>query len=244
MTAPFQDLPPGSEQSPGQIFTKLGELLYEGERFEHAYDAVCRAACHLVPACDHASVLLLGPHGWTTKGASDDIARQVDELQRQVGSGPCLDAIVDHSPQLAPDLGSTPSPWPAFREQIVATTPVRSMLAFRIVSHRRKLGALNLLSDHADEFGPGAVDQASILAAFLSVAAQAAWDRQEAETLRQGLHSNRVIGEAVGLLMAYHKVDADRAFAVLKAASNELNLKLNVVAERVIRGHQDQLSTE
>lgn len=243
MTPPVQDRP-GDEPDPGQVFARLGELFYQGDRFEHAYDAVCRAARLLVPACDHASVLLLGPDGWTTMGASDEVARTVDLLQQEAGTGPCLDAVDEQSPQLAPDLGSSPSPWPALRERIVAATPVRSMVGFRIVSRRRKLGALNVLSDRAHGFGTEAVNQGAVLAAFVSVAAQAAWQRMEAETLRKGLQSNREIGEAVGLLMAYHKVDADHAFAVLKTTSNELNLKLNVVAERVIRGHEEQLPSE
>ncbi|MEP7193793.1 MAG: ATP-binding protein [Actinomycetota bacterium] len=52
--------------------------------------------------------------------------------------------------------------------------------------------------------------------------------------LEQALSSNRQIGAAVGILMASHKLASDRAFALLREASNKTNRRLRDVADQVV----------
>ena len=48
-----------------------------------------------------------------------------------------------------------------------------------------------------------------MLASFVTVALLAANERKTAQTLRAGLASNREIGKAIGLMMAFHKISDD-----------------------------------
>jgi AmiR/NasT family two-component response regulator len=48
------------------------------------------------------------------------------------------------------------------------------------------------------------------------------------------LVSRDVIGQAKGMLMHHHEVDADRAFEMLKVLSQNENTPLRLIAERVI----------
>jgi len=52
--------------------------------------------------------------------------------------------------------------------------------------------------------------------------------------LEQALSSNRQIGAAIGILMASHKLTSDRAFALLRKASNDTNRRLRDVADDVV----------
>jgi signal transduction histidine kinase/CheY-like chemotaxis protein len=52
--------------------------------------------------------------------------------------------------------------------------------------------------------------------------------------LERALTSNRQIGAAVGILMAMHKLTSDRAFAMLREASNNTNCRLRDVADQVV----------
>jgi signal transduction histidine kinase/DNA-binding response OmpR family regulator len=52
--------------------------------------------------------------------------------------------------------------------------------------------------------------------------------------LEQALSSNRQIGAAIGILMAMHKLPSDRAFALLREASNNTNRRLRDVADQVV----------
>ncbi len=55
------------------------------------------------------------------------------------------------------------------------------------------------------------------------------------DDLERALESRDLIGQAKGVLMARHKLTADEAFDLLRAASNHRNEKLRDVAEQVAR---------
>ncbi len=115
-------------------------------------------------------------------------------------------------------------------------------LGYRLFLEGQKVGALNIFSDEPGALTSRSADQGAVLAAFASVSLAALRAREEAESLRQGLQSNREIGKAVGLLMAAHRVSADEAFAILKRTSQDLNMKLAQVAVQVVEGQQAQLT--
>jgi AmiR/NasT family two-component response regulator len=81
------------------------------------------------------------------------------------------------------------------------------------------------------------VDQAAVLAAFTSVALAAVSGQQSADTLKAGLVSNREVGKAIGLLMAFHKINDEQAFDILRKASQDMNVKLSVIAREVVDHH-------
>lgn len=55
-----------------------------------------------------------------------------------------------------------------------------------------------------------------------------------AETLQQGLVSNRQIGKALGLVMAQYRLTEEAALQKLKGHSQDLNMKLNALAEEIV----------
>jgi GAF domain-containing protein len=219
-----------------EVFRRLADLVYTCDDYPQMYQAICEAALGLVEGCHHASLMLEQGGRLLTVAATDEIARRIDRLERQIGEGPCVDAIKEDTAQLEPDL-TIGSAWPRLSERIVAETPVRSMAGFRLVVDDRKAGALNLFSDDPYGLTGASVDQAGVLAAFTSVTLAAATHREQARTLREGLASNREIGKAVGLMMAFHKVADDEAFGILRKASQEMNVKLSEVARQVVDHH-------
>jgi hypothetical protein len=217
-------VPYAADAATAGIFLSLSELVYVSDSFEEVYDAVVGAATRLVNGCDHASLMLRGNDSFRTVASSGEVARTIDGFERELGEGPCLDAIVDDSVFHDADL-TDGSPWPRLTERVLAATPVRSMAGFRLRAGDQKNGALNLFSET-----PGGLDGES-------VALLAAHERRTAETLRAGLSSNREIGKAVGLMMAFHKITDDEAFAMLRKTSQDMNLKLADVAQQVLDHH-------
>ena len=169
--------------------------------------------------------------GSPTYGRWDSVL--LDDVDRN------LDAITDELPHLDTDI-ETDSAWPRLSAHVVEQTPVRGMLGFRLLVDGRKAGALNVFSDTPGALTERSIDQATVLAAFASVALMAGSARQQATDLQTALHSNREIGKAVGLLMAAHKVPQERAFEILDRTSQELNIKLSEVAKRVVQGQEQQ----
>lgn len=228
---------PDGESAPAIVLRNLAEVLYEHERVEDIAHALCVAATALIPGCDHASLMTRESGRYITAAASDDVAAAVDQLERDLCEGPCVDAIDEESPQVDNDLAKH-SQWPNLAKAVVATTPVRAAMAFRIRTDTSKSGALNIFSDRAGVFDGSAVDQAVIVASFASVLVAARAHKLQADTLRNGLVQSREIGKAIGLLMAIHNVNDDEAFELLKTASQRTNTKLAEVARRLVEKHR------
>jgi AmiR/NasT family two-component response regulator len=104
----------------------------------------------------------------------------------------------------------------------------------------KKKGALNLFSDDPGGLTEASISEAAMLTAFVSVALVAAHESRSARTLREGLESNREIGKAVGLLMAFHQIRDDEAFELLRKASQDMNLKLAEVSREVVAHHNSR----
>lgn len=226
---------------PATVFAALADIVYRGSSAEEIYSAICVAATLLVPNCDHASLMLVRRGRNVTVAASDEIARTVDDIERATGQGPCLDAIDNEAAQIETDF-LTPSAWPALAQGVVTRTPVRGAMGFRLMLDHQKVGALNLFSDTPGAFTTETADRAIILTAFASVTVSAILRGEEAETLRQGLHSNREIGKAVGLLMASHDVADDQAFDMLRKTSQDMNVKIAALAQSVVAAHKQTLT--
>ena len=218
---------------PATVFSALAEIIYQGSEAGQIYAAMCVAATLIVNGCDHASLLVRRDGRYVTVGASDSVARRIDDMERLAGEGPCVDAIEEEAPQIEPDL-TTPNQWPKLAARIVADTPVRGAMGFRILVDKRKTGALNLFSDTAGVFNTESAGQAIVLASFASVAINAVAQGEDVSTLRRGLLSNREIGKAVGMLMMLHGVDEQHAFDILRRYSQDMNIKLADVARSVI----------
>jgi transcriptional regulator with GAF, ATPase, and Fis domain len=229
-------VPHHSDEATTGVFRSLSELVYSSDDFDEVYRAIVSAAPRLVAGCDHASLMLRGNDRFLTVAASDDVAHTIDTYERELGEGPCLDAIVDASVYHDADL-TDGSPWPRLTERVLATTPVRSMAGFRLLAGDQKSGALNLFSDRPGGLDQDSVTQGIVLASFVTVALMAADQRRTATTLREGLASNREIGKAIGLMMAFHKISDEEAFAMLRKASQEMNIKLSEVARQVVGHH-------
>ena len=225
--------PGGLTADPATVFAALAEIIYQGSDATQMYAAICVAATLIVPGCDHASMLMKRDDRYVTVGASSRLAHQVDDLERRAGDGPCIDAIEEETPQVEPDL-ATPSLWPEFAARLVAETPVRGAMGFRLLVDKRKVAALNLFSEKANVFDSESAGRAAVLASFASVAINAIAHGEDASSLRKGLLSNREIGKAVGMLMMLHDMNEDQAFDLLRRHSQGLNIKLADVARRVI----------
>lgn len=224
-------------------FAALADLVYGGEAFEDIYQAICDAAVAAVPGCDHACVTTMRA-GERTKceASTDPIARLVDDLEWETGEGPCLDAILSQRFELDPDITENAA-WPRLAERVLAETPVRGMIGYRIMVGERKLGALNLLSDTPGALTRESATVGAMVAAFASVALAAASEKQSVTGLREALASNREIGKAVGLLMATHGITDDEAFDMLRQVSSQLNVRLAVVAQRLVEAHNGSSTT-
>src|SRR6478735_1690968 len=77
-------------------YQKLAEQLARSDD-SNPFVAVARLALVRVPGADAASITTLRHDRFVTAAATNDVARAADRMQYELGSGPCVDAIVDRA---------------------------------------------------------------------------------------------------------------------------------------------------
>lgn len=185
--------------------------------------------------CQAAGVLLVTDGDeLQTAAATDDVVREADALQATCGEGPWRASSTSTAAEpedalLIPDLAHDLQ-FPRW-SRAVAALGFSSLLSIRLFTPVRRLGALNLYGHAADAFSPADAELALIFGRHASVALTSA---QNGDSLRAAVASRHLIGQAQGILMERYQVDADRAFEVLRRYSQHQNIKLRVIAEKVI----------
>ena len=192
-------------------------------------------AVETIEGCDLAGIFMLDGASISTPVHTDPIVIEVDALQHRVGEGPCLDAIAQTVTFYAQDLVDD-ARWPRFGP-LASSMGVRSALAL-VLSANGTRGALNLYARYPDAFGVIDRGKGLVLAILAGVALSAAESHDEEEhqtiTLRAGLVSREVIGQAEGILMERERITADQAFDILRRASQHLNVKLRDIAQDLV----------
>ena len=215
-------------------FEALNEYLGDGADGADALTRLVKLAVVSVPGCDWAG-LTAWPQGRRPRSlaATDPVAAKVDELQYALGEGPCLTAAAENEPVRIPDL-TVDERWPRFNEMTLSRTPVRSVLAFQLGSSPDR-AALNLYGSTAHAFGEESLVAGALFASHARVLVMHAGRAEQASHLKEALATSRRIGMAIGILMNVHKVTEDEAFGLLRATSQNLNIKLRTIADDVAR---------
>ena len=232
-------MPPRPPVDPASVFTSLADIVVEGSTAKDMYAAICVAATLMVPGCDHASLMIRRGGTCSTAAVSDSVAHKIDKLELALGCGPCLDAIEEQTTQMASDL-TTGGRWPVLAAHVIAETPVRGAMSVQLQVDRAKEAALNLFSDAPNAFDTMSIQQAIMLAAFATVAINAAAHGEDVEALRLSLARNRMIGKAVGMLMVLDDVADTEAFDILRRISQDSNVKVAEVAEDFVQRRSAQ----
>lgn len=190
---------------------------------------------------DGASVATLGsPLGSETIASSDDLALRLDELQFDLGEGPCWDSLATGAPVIEPDVRGLPQrEWPAFSEAI-RELELGAMFAFPLRVGPLRLGAVDLY-----RVRPGTLsddDQAHALrvAGLVGrrVLQQAIVDAGEHddEGPRASRYTRRAVHQATGMVLAQLGTTPEDAHLLLQAHAFATATPLREVAEEVLRG--------
>lgn len=190
-----------------------------------------------VTAAQGAGIMLAdGSDGLAFAAATHERVTQIEELQGRIESGACHQAFSTDRIVVIEDLEATDA-WPEYRSRAVANG-FRSVLGVPMHAGGQTIGVMNLYRHDAGPWTPVDVESAEILvamgAAYVLHANELRAQHTLAEQLQEALVSRDVIGQAKGILMARHGVDADAAFGLLRQHSQTTNRKLRDVAEDLV----------
>jgi hypothetical protein len=169
---------------------------------------------------DGASVATVGPVlGSETLSASDFQAARLDELQFDLGEGPCWDAMTSGHAVVEPDIRGRPSTtWPAFSPAL-DKEDVGALIVFPLRIGPLQLGAVDLYCHEATPFDASTRDRGSQLAVAASrLVFKRAMEEGAAdpEDLAVPRFSRRTVHQATGMVLAQLQISADDAHLLIQ----------------------------
>jgi GAF domain-containing protein len=221
---------------PSAALTELFKIDLSDTSLESVLDRVVTLASRSLPVPAEVSLTVLSKDGPTTVAFAGDRSLRLDETQYDVDDGPCLTSARTGDIVSVPDTATDPR-WPEYSTR-AQREGIRSSLSLPVASTEIMGAALNFYGEEVDAFDEETAHVAETFARYAAVAIANtqlfAASTRLAEQMQEAMASRAVIEQAKGILMGQHKIDADAAFSMLRAASQRANLKLREIAERIV----------
>lgn len=170
--------------------------------------------------------------------ATDDVLRQIEELQIEVGDGPCVRAARQGVVVSIPDTRAD-AQFPRF-SPLAADRGVCSVHSFPMRLGEDSVGALNVYGKSPGElstYGRRAGQALTDVATASLLNARAFRETSDlADNLQRALHSRVVVEQAKGYLAASCGITPSDAFELLRTHARSHRTKLAVVAGDVVAG--------
>jgi len=172
-----------------------------------------------------------------TPAASHKWPILLDEIQQRHRQGPCLSAAWEEKTIHVRDL-ETDERFPLYARDVLAETPIRSVMSFQMWIAGETMGALNVYAETPNVFDEKTRAVGLVFAAHSSVAWNAA---RRDEQFKKALASRDVIGQAKGMLMERYGVNAIQAFDLLRKLSQDSNTPLIQIAADLVEKQQSAI---
>ena len=213
---------------------ELNELLLSQTPLEHILSEIGDLAVAVIPSCEEAGVTLEEGGKVVARTTTGDRAERVDSFQYDINEGPSLHASKIGSTVLIEDM-AVDERWPRFAS-FAHEQGIQSSYSIPMTAGGEHFGVLNLYSMRRP-FGATDADIGSLFArdATNAVRHVAAFTktRELIDNLHAALESRSVIGAAVGIIMSRDHLSMTDAFEKLAEISQEENMKLRDVAQRI-----------
>ena len=209
-------------------------------RSDH-HSNLCEPFLSVIPVSGASISVLVPAMAQTTVCASDDTAARLDELQFDLGEGPCWESLSLRMPVLNSDLHEDDrTEWPIFRAAIyktsVAGTDVGAMFAFPLYIGSLDIGAVDLYSDRPRTLSPVEVEDGKALAEVVTwqVLRRMLANYDGHELGDESAWSRREVHQATGMVLAQLDITAADATILLKAHAFTTGRSVREIANDVI----------
>lgn len=221
------------------LTARIADLLLTHETVDEAVFALAQALKEAIPGTLGAGVSLMDTRGRRTSTASTDpdILR-ADQLQYDLGQGPCLTAWAQQTTVIVEDC-RTDHRWPAW-SRAVTDLPLRSVISTPLSTRDGAIGALKVYSPLPNGFDTKAIRLIELLARPAALMLANTQARDNAQRLSDGLigalGARDAVGTATGIVMERLHISRDQALATLMGAARRKNEPLHELSQEIIRG--------
>src|SRR5258705_9761817 len=202
---------------------------------------VAEFAAQAIPGVDGVGVALIQSHDGTpriqTWAVTAEFVHDIDVIQyEELNEGPCITCMEVRRAIVSGSLGSD-SRWPRFGGR-GARMAIHSALSLPLMVGDEVIGAINTYARPRDAFGEHAVQLGSQFAGPAAVsgynAQLLARAQERTRALQRALDRRAGIDQAIGIIRSRSRFSAQVAFDRLTRMSQTENIKLNLVAERMV----------
>ena len=198
-------------------------------------DVAQRTASRLGDVAGVAVTLSLDGEPWTV-GSSNAFAAEVDQIQYEVGSGPCLRGLREGVGSYVPDLAADDR-WGDYGPR-AAAHGAASCISVPVLLEESPAAVVKVYAARVDGLSPDQQDQAREMAPEVAGGIRLALTLvQQAQALDDrtaAMNTRRVIDLALGVLMERDQCGAAGAFDALRSTSQRHNVKLREAAQQVL----------
>jgi ANTAR domain-containing protein len=198
----------------------------------------CGGCVQVLDVAGASVSVLTGSMSQATLCATDEVAARIEELQLDLGQGPCWEAMDSRVPVLVPDVHDVADrPWPLFAAsaQEVLTGGI---FAFPLRVGAIDLGSLDVYRTQTGLLEPAVVHDAMAVADTMAWAVLQRLLADSGEDLagweRDYTDSRREVHQATGMILAQVGTTATGAFALLRARAFSEGRTVRQVARDVI----------
>jgi hypothetical protein len=203
--------------------------------------SLCDPFVDVLPVTGASISLLSRDFGTETICASTPLAARLDELQFDLGVGPCWDAVARSRPIIEPDLRTSTEPaWTPFVEAI-QKDDIGALFAFPLVIGALDVGAVDLYSAQPGSLSKADIRNATSLATVAArqvlrraIAADPEGRATEHEESEGYGSSRREIHQATGMVLAQLDISPEDALLVLRGRAYADGRPLREIANDVI----------
>jgi transcriptional regulator with GAF, ATPase, and Fis domain len=232
--------PPLADELAAQT-ARIADLLLSRDTAKEGVQALAQALKEAIPGTAGAGVSLIDTRGRRISTASTDaIILQADQLQYELGQGPCLTAWAQEATMTMED-SRTEHRWPAWTRTI-ADLPLRSAISTPLATPDGAIGALKVYSPAPNGFGPTSARLLELLARPAALILANAQARDTAQRLSEGiiatLGARDATGTATGIIMERLHINRDQALAALITAARQRKQPVHLLAQEIIDGAQ------
>jgi transcriptional regulator with GAF, ATPase, and Fis domain len=221
---------------PSSSLARLSRIALAEGTLDAALEQIADIAKETLPGAEEVSITLVRDEKPFTAAYTGKLALDADELQYERGYGPCMDAGRAGTVLLVDDMRAEKR-WPDYAAHVVPRG-VLSSLSVPLPVQTDLIGALNIYARRPHAFDSRAVDVAKELASYVAVAVGNAAAYSEAtkfaRDMAAAMASRAVIEQAKGVIMAQNRCDPERAFEILRTASQGRNVKLRDIAREIV----------
>jgi GAF domain-containing protein len=208
---------------------------------EELLTQVAEFAARAIPGVDGASATVAHP-SWARSriqvwAVTTKLVAEIDTLQYEVYTeGPCITSMRTRRPCISGSIGED-ARWPRFGAA-ASRLGVNSVMSLPLMLGEEMIGAIDAYAYNPDTFAEHAVAMGARFAGPTAVSIHNAQmlieARYQAEQLRRALVSRSVIDQAIGIVRSRSGGSAAEALDRLVQISQSENVKLQVIAERLV----------